>query len=70
MHLWIMTFSTSTGIYTTKSSILRDRLQVFWKTVKPHKSANAKSSEKITLVHGNKIKTTDDENVVNVVFFF
>ena len=34
----------------------------FWKTVKPLFSDKVKSSEKITLVHEDKIITTDDEN--------
>ena len=34
----------------------------FWKTVKPLFSDQVKSSEKITLVCEDKIKTTDDEN--------
>ena len=35
----------------------------FWKTVKPLFSDKVKSSEKITLVHEDKIITADDENV-------
>ena len=42
----------------------------FWKTVKPLFSDKAKSSEKITLVHEDKIITTDDENAKILNSFF
>ena len=41
-----------------------------WKTVKPLFSDKAKSSEKITLVHEDKIITTDDENAKILIRFF
>ena len=41
-----------------------------WKTVKPLFSDKAKSSEKITLVHEDKIITTDDENAKILNSFF
>ena len=42
----------------------------FWKTVKPLFSDKVKSSEKITLVHEDKIITTDDENAKMLNSFF
>ena len=42
----------------------------FWKTVKPLFSEKVKSSEKITLVHEDKIITTDDKNAKIVNSFF
>ena len=42
----------------------------FWKTVKPLFSDKVRSSEKITLVHEDKIRTTDDENAKMLNSFF
>ena len=42
----------------------------FWKTVKLLFSDKAKSSEKFTLVHEDKIITTDDENTKILNSFF
>ena len=42
----------------------------FWKSVKPLSSVNVKSSEKITIVHEDKITTTDDENTKILNSFF
>ena len=42
----------------------------FWKPVKPLFSDKVKSSEKITLVHEDKIITTDDENAKILNSFF
>ena len=42
----------------------------FWKTVKPLFSDKVKSSEKIILVHDDKIITTDDENAKILNSFF
>ena len=42
----------------------------FWKTVKSLLSDKVKSLEKITLVHGDKITTNDDENSKILNSFF
>ena len=42
----------------------------FWKTVKPLFSDKVKSSEKITLVHEDKMITTDEENAKILNSFF
>ena len=42
----------------------------FWKTVKPFLSDEVTSSEKITLVHDDKIITNDDENAKILNSFF
>ena len=43
---------------------------MFWKTVKLLFLDKVKSSEKITLVHEDKIITTDDENAKILNSFF
>ena len=42
----------------------------FWKTAKPLFSDKAKSSEKVTLIHEDKVITTDDENAKILNSFF
>ena len=42
----------------------------FWKTMNLLSSDEVKSSENITLVHEDKIVTTDDENAEIPNFFF
>ena len=41
----------------------------YWKTVNPPLTDELKSSEKVTLVHEEKIITTDDENAKILDFF-